>query len=249
MRVENGKRFVAFFDLLGFSSWLEADGSMEVFTYVRGFLNLMIRASLPGSVVHPDMSVTLSETDIGFVNFSDSIVFYTRDDSDGCLDTMIRVCGEFMNGVITGPSRMLRGAITHGEFYADPDANAYVGQALVDAYRLESAQDWLSCSLHASVVSLPQFERALVRYPSFIVPALVPLRSSTVIPFCLNWADKRQFRGTSFNAERGLADCERRARSSLRDNHRELEKLDLRMRLTREFIHYYNGSAGAEESA
>lgn len=240
MLAENGKRFVAFFDLLGFSSWLATDGSAEVFRYVRGFLNLMIRASLPGSIVHPDMSVTLAESDIGFINFSDSIVFYSRDDSDVCFETMLRVCGEFMNGVICGPSRMLRGAISHGEFYADPTANAYVGQALIDAYRLESAQDWLSCSFHPSVVALPQFERALRIYPNFIVRALVALRGSTVIPYCLNWADKQQFYYLSFSAERGLADCERRARDSLHNNPAELAKLDLRMKHTREFIHRYN---------
>jgi hypothetical protein len=240
MIAEDGQRFVAFFDLLGFKSWIEADGSSEVFTYVRGFLNLMIRASLPGSIVHPDMSVTLKDSNIGFINFSDSIVFYSRDDSDACFDTMLRVCGDFMNGVITGPSRMLRGAIAFGDFYADPEVNAYVGQALIDAYKLESAQDWLSCSFHPSVVVLPQFARAIDKYPTFIVPALVPLRNSTDFPYCLNWADKRQFAERSFNAERGLADCEQRARMALRDNDSEITKLELRMRHTREFVHYYN---------
>src|ERR1017187_21848 len=130
MLVNSGSRFVAFFDLLGFSSWIDDEGSMEVFTYVRGFLNLMIRSSLPGSVVHPDMSVELKESNMGFINFSDSIVFYSRDDSGECFETMLKVCGEFMNGVICGPSRMMRGAIAHGEFFADPESNAYVGKAL-----------------------------------------------------------------------------------------------------------------------
>lgn len=240
MLVEDGKRFVAFFDLLGFSAWLEAEGSAEVFTYVRGFLNLMIRAGLPGSVVNPDMSVTLGQSDIGFINFSDSIVFYSRDDSDACFQTMLKVSGEFMNGIITGPSRMLRGAMAHGDFFADPETNAYVGQALVDAYRLEGRQDWLSFSFHDSVVARPDFQTALARYPNYIVKALVPLRGSTVIPYCLNWADSRQFRHLSFNTQRGLDDCERRARMALRDNPLEVAKLDLRMKHTREFIFHYN---------
>ena len=205
MLVDSGTRYVAFFDILGFSSWLESSGSLEVFTYVRGFLNLMIRASLPGSIVHPDMSVTVENTSIAFINFSDSIVFYTRDDSKECLDTMLQVAGEFMNVVITGPSRMVRGGIAHGDFYADPDSNAYVGQALVDAYRLEGAQDWLGCSIHASVAELRQFEALRREYPNFIVPALTPLRGTDQFLFCLNWADKEYFKGTSFNAEKGLA--------------------------------------------
>jgi hypothetical protein len=241
MLVESGSRFVAFFDLLGFSAWLESEGSAEVFMYVRGFLNLMIRASLPGSIVHPDMSVTVPPSDIGFINFSDSIVFYSRDDSESCFATMLRVCGQFMNVVITGPSRMLRGAMSHGEFYADPNANAYVGKALVDAYRLEGLQDWLGFSFHDSVVALPEFGRAIAKHPNYIVPALTPLRGSKSFPYCLNWADVAQFRHVSFSAPQGLADCERRARAALRDNPMELEKLTIRMKHTRDFIRHYNG--------
>ena len=111
MLLTEGKRFVAFFDILGFSSWVENIGSKEVFIYVRGFLNLMVRSSLPGSIVNPDMSVELCKSDIGYINFSDSILFYSVDDSYQCLKTMLKICGEFMNVVICGPSRMLRGAI------------------------------------------------------------------------------------------------------------------------------------------
>lgn len=241
MLVEKGQRFVAFFDLLGFSAWLEAEGSLEVFTYVRGFLNLMIRSSLPGSIVNADMSVIVrDESNMGFINFSDSIVFYTKDDSEECLDTMIKVCGEFMNGVITGPSRMIRGAIAHGDFFADPESNAYVGQALVDAYKLEGRQDWLSFSFHDSVVKLKEFRVLAKKYPSFIVPALVPLRGDSDLPFCLNWGDTSQFREMSFNTERSLLDCYNRARRSLKNNPKETEKLERRIRLTRDFILHYN---------
>ena len=242
MLVDNGQRFVAFFDLLGFSSWLEADGSLKVFTYVRGFLNLMIRASLPGSIVHPDMSVTINSDSIACINFSDSIVFYTRDDSIECLETILNVSGEFMNVVITGPSRMIRGAIAHGEFFADPTANAYVGRALIDAYKLEERQDWLSCSIGNSVAQLPFFELLKKKYPNFIVKALVPLKDSTEYPFCINWADPNTFRNMSFSAERGLAECEQRATKTIQDNQCELNKLARRVKNTRDFLRYYNGS-------
>lgn len=96
MLVTEGKRFVAFFDILGFGSWVENEGSKKVFTYVRGFLNLMVRSSLSGSTVHQDMSVDIQKSDIGYINFSDSIVFYSRDDSYHCLKAMLRICGEFM---------------------------------------------------------------------------------------------------------------------------------------------------------
>ena len=190
MLLDDGKRFVAFFDLLGFGSWVENDGSMEVFTYVRGFLDLMVRASLPGSVVHPNMSVDVPSPDLGYVMFLDSIVFYSRDDSYECLKTMLAVCGEFMNSVICGPSRMVRGAIAYGDFFVDPEVSAYVGQALIDGYRLEGQQGWLALSLDASLTATPQFAKALEEHPGFIVRSLAPLRDSYEKPYCINWADK-----------------------------------------------------------
>ena len=239
MLLDNGKRFVAFFDILGFGSWVETAGSMEVFTYVRGFLNLMVRASLPGSVVNPDMSVDVPESDLGYVTFSDSIVFFSRDDSYDCLKTMLAVCGEFMNAVICGPSRMIRGAIAYGEFYVDPEANAYVGQALIDVYRLEGRQDWLALSMHDSLVALPQFTRALAEHPGYIVRPLVPLCDSEEMPYCINWAH-RTFIHADFNARRSLVRCYRRSLKALRGNQEELKKLKRRVKQMREFLIHYN---------
>jgi hypothetical protein len=190
MLLDDGKRFVAFFDILGFGSWVENVGSMEVFTYVQGFLNLMARSSLPGSVVHPNMSVDVPSSDLGYVMFLDSIVFYSRDDCYECLKTMLAICGEFMNSVICGPSRMVRGAIAYGDFFVDPEVDAYVGQALIEAYRLEGQQDWLALSLDASLTATPQFAKALEEHPGFIGRSLAPLRDSDEKPYCINWADK-----------------------------------------------------------
>jgi len=189
MLVTEGERFVAFFDILGFGSWVENEGSKKVFTYVRGFLNLMVRSSIPGNTVHQDMSVDIQKSDIGYINFSDSILFYSVDDSYQCLKAMLRICGEFMNVVICGPSRLLRGAIAHGEFYADPEANAYVGKALIDAYRLEREQNWIGLSLHESVEKVKDFDKAKKEHKGYIVKSLVHLENNPKeFPFCINCA-------------------------------------------------------------
>lgn len=246
MLLTDGQRYVAFFDLLGFGSWVETAGSKEVFEYVRGFMDLMIRSSLPDSTVNPDMSVDVAETGIGYVGFSDSIVFYTRDDSYASLTTMLTVCGQFMNVVICGPSRMIRGAIALGEFYVDPQANAYVGKALIDAYRLEGDQDWLALGIHESVEAAPDFSRALEEYPGYVVRALVPLRHSIKRPFCINWGHTQFIHG-SFNALKSLEDCYRRGANSLVGNKEELEKLDRRIRHTYQFLTHYNPEENAKE--
>jgi hypothetical protein len=241
MLLTEGERFVAFFDILGFGSWVESVGSKEVFTYVRGFLNLMVRASLPGSIVHSDMSVNLKKSDIGYINFSDCIVFYSRNDSYKCLKTMLKVCGEFMNVVICGPSRMLRGAITHGEFYVDSKANAYVGKALIDAFHLEKNQNWLGLSLHESVEVVKDFPKALKEYKGYIVKSLVPLKNNpTKLPYCINWANEKYLGEGSFNAIKSIEDCYNRGRESLKGNFKELEKLKRRIKNKKDFLEYYN---------
>ena len=52
-----GKRYVAFFDILGFKSWIKTDGSKKVFEYVKGYLDMMTKSSLPEATVNADMSV------------------------------------------------------------------------------------------------------------------------------------------------------------------------------------------------
>lgn len=248
MLVTEGERFVAFFDILGFGSWVESEGSKKVFTYVRGFLNLMVRSSLPGSTVHQDMSVDIQKSDIGYINFSDSIVFYSRDDSYHCLKAMLTVCGEFMNVVICGPSRMLRGAIAHGEFYADPKANAYVGKALIDAYKLEEDQDWLGLSLHESVEVIKDFPKALKEHKGFIVKSLVSLKNKPKkLPYCINWANKR-YLNASFNAMSSIETCYKRGLESLKENPKELVKLERRIKNTKNFLEYYNPEIEVKEN-
>jgi len=98
----------------------------------------------------------------------------------------------------------------------------------------------LSVSLHDSVVTLPQFTRALAKSPNYLVKALVPLRGSTQIPYCLNWADKTQLTGVSFDTDRGLDDCYQRASKTLAGNVAETDKLRIRVEHTRTFLAHYN---------
>ena len=238
MIVTEGNRYVAFFDILGFKNWVKTEGSRKVFVYIRGFMNLMIRASMPKSVVNADMSVDLETSIISYINFSDSIVFYSLDDSYEAFRSMLKVCAEFMNVIICGPTRALRGALSHGEFYADPENNAYVGQALIDAIELEKKQDWLGVSLHSSIEGSANFIRAQKEFPRLIVQSLVPLKGSSNKPFCLNWIDKDVI-VASFNVLKSLCGCLNIGLNALKDDPVNTGKLKVRISNTREFIEHF----------
>lgn len=237
MLVTDGNRYVAFFDILGFSSWVETMGSEEVFVYIRGFLNLMVRASMPNSVVNPDMSVDLESSIISYINFSDSIVYYSKDDSYESFHSMLKVCAELINIVICGPTRMIRGAISHGEFYADPENNAYVGKALIDAYRLEENQEWLGVSLDSIIEDTENFIQAQKEFPHLIVQSLVPLKNSSKKPYCLNWIDDDVVHSSS-NVFKCLDDCFNIGLDTLEGDQEEINKLRRRISNTREFIEF-----------
>jgi hypothetical protein len=233
--VTEGNRYVAFFDILGFKNWVEIEGSWNVFVYIRGFMNLIIRASMPKSVVNADMSVDLEPSIISYINFSDSIVFYSLDDSYEAFRSILKVSAEFVNVTICGPTRAIRGALSYGEFYADPENNAYVGQALIDAYELERKQDWLGVCLHSSLEGTANFIRAQKEFPSLIVQSLVPIKDSSNKPFCLNWIDKTTIHA-SFNALKSLDSCLNIGLKALKDDPEKAEKLKIRISNTREFI-------------
>jgi hypothetical protein len=148
----SGNRYVAFFDILGFKSWIEQKGSLEVFNYVKGYLDMMIKSSMPGATVNSDMSVNLEVQNVDYIYFSDTIVYYTKDDTYESFESLVRVASEFVNVFISGVSYMVRGAIAHGEFYVDSETNSYIGQALIDAYQLEESIDWLGLCLDDTVL-------------------------------------------------------------------------------------------------
>ena len=153
---------------------------------------------------------------------------------------MLKICGEFMNGIICGPSRMLRGAIAHGEFYVDSGTNTYIGKALIDAYRLEENQDWLGLSLHESVEKIKDFDRAKKEHMGYIVKPLVLLKNNpTKFPLCINWANKK-YLDASFNAMKSIELCYKRGLESLKENPKELIKLVRRIKNTKDFLEYYN---------
>jgi len=237
MIVTEGNRYVAFFDILGFKNWVETEGSHKVFVYIRDFLNLMIRASMPKSIVNADMTVDLESSVISYINFSDTIVFYSRDDSYEAFCSMLKVCAEFINVVICGPTRAIRGALSYGEFYADPENSAYVGQALIDAYEFEKKQHWLGASLHSSIEGTTNFIRAQKEFPRLIVQSLVHIKGSFNKPFCVNWIDKNII-PASFNVLKSLDGCLNVGLNALKDDPKKAEKFRIRISNTRKFVEH-----------
>lgn len=141
----NRKRYVAFIDILGFKKIVinhQIDNS-SLGEKLSEIYQSSILSSLTGENTtvekNPRMEHFLDSVGIGVYQFSDSIVLYTKGDSD---DDLIRivVCLNrlFAQSMIRGFP--LRGGLALKELYIN--GPIVVGNGLIDAADLEKAQLW-----------------------------------------------------------------------------------------------------------
>jgi hypothetical protein len=149
-------RWVTCIDLLGFSRTVrESDWATVISTYLQ---------SLEQLVDGPRRSNAVE-----YAWFSDTFILYTHDDSAACFAEIEARARFFANGLIT--LRIpLRGALSCGDFFAHKESGIFIGQALVDAYRLCEDQDWIGFVLSLAAmrrmreIGFPPDERLNYRY-------------------------------------------------------------------------------------
>lgn len=236
MNCHSGKRYISFFEIIGFKSWIEIEGSKNVFDYVKGYLNMMIESSLPNAKVNADMSVDVEVNLIDFAHFANTVIFYSKDDSSNSFEALVKSSTEFINVVMAGVSIMTKGTIAYGEFYVDMETNTYIGQALVDAYSLNSEVDWMGLCLDETVINTDDFTSFINKNPKLIRKSLTATLNRGIYPLAINWADKKYLKDISFNAIRSLDQCLERRRKELVDDQEEIENISRKVNLTKEFL-------------
>jgi hypothetical protein len=134
--------FVAFLDILGFSSLVLSE---QTGNRLQGYL-----AALQASVDAKDKT-----TPVNYVVFSDSIILTVEDDTIEGLKKIARSCSRLFANVLEHDIP-LRGAISRGSFVYQELAKGGVfiaGRAVVEAYSFESKQDWVGIMLAPSALS------------------------------------------------------------------------------------------------
>jgi len=135
-------RFIGCFDFLGFTELVRVN---PLETIVEEF-----QATIQSSIEHatrPIVTVSGEEpkkiTLARYIRFSDTIIFYTQDMSEDAFFSITETANLFITHSLAN-GFPVRGALTRGELHVDDrkGAESIVGQALIDAYRLEQAQDW-----------------------------------------------------------------------------------------------------------
>jgi hypothetical protein len=192
------ERYVAFIDIMGFRNFLLKTPTDKVYRIMRA---LHDRARLAEKQARGMLGVSAAATPIfererkgtefiRVVQFSDSIVAFTRDASS-ISSIAIRLAS--MGFIFEGISARipLRGAIARGECTVDFRHSIFFGQPIVDAYELSEDQQWYGVVEHENCEPKQEGEASVAEIQSDEVslsePHYVPLKSGNRDLCVLNW--------------------------------------------------------------
>lgn len=178
-------------DILGFSALVQStpldrliDGHMAWFR--RSLHHSLHKTAFP---TEPPAGAELQGNALlGAAWFSDTVLLYTREDSDEAVRELLATVGWLIFEGQSGRTR-IRAGIAYGEAHIDPDNSIYVGTPIVEAHQLETAQQWSGAALTpAAVERLPEYARTGEFIDWWVVPWDVPLKKGEVMQsLAVNW--------------------------------------------------------------
>lgn len=160
------KSFIAYFDFLGFQNFIEKN-DLTTQKKVMGQIYRDIELAMgvarknflnSGRNAIPD----ISESKLNCINFSDTVVFWTLDDSESSLSELIKVAHEFNRRAIES-TFPVRGSIVFGEIihnlYDDRNINgaqyainSVFGYGIIIAHQKTQRQNWAGTVLDNSLI-------------------------------------------------------------------------------------------------
>jgi hypothetical protein len=203
---EKGPWMVALMDILGFSRRLEDRGLDQAYADYRSLVDRVLvkepmrcvgTTQVPGKAGHFPM---LFSADIRYCYFSDTLLlwmpltkFYPGPFLQRCADL---VCEALLIGV------PMRGAVSLGNGFMHKKSGTYLGEAIVEAARLEAAQNWIGVCLAPSAT----WEGFMSEVsPTQLMEYAIPIkegREELASPIALDWP--RRWRETQTTS---LAEC------------------------------------------
>lgn len=150
-------RFVGFIDIMGFKDLVARSSHNEILKMMVDINGLRIR--------YGEIKWTGSAGGIRSSIFSDSIVFYSKDDTKESLHAIVCTIAALSEELF---SRGIahKGAISCGEMTVDIDNSIFFGQALIDAYLLQEELYMYGVVMHGTA------ERKLNTFSAAVIPFL-----------------------------------------------------------------------------
>ena len=162
-----GNYWIAYFDILGFKKLVsQYEGNID------SFAKIIYKNVLDEIIKRCDRISDELDKKVDYAWFSDSFILFTEDDTSASFSSLETALWEVINKVM-GTKKMLRGALSVGEFYANKERDTYIGPALIDAYeyaeKLEFIGQVMTPKAHDKL-SEPGYGINTFKYSEYQVP-------------------------------------------------------------------------------
>lgn len=178
-------RFLAHVDILGMSSIVERDPNLA-----WGVLSDLVEVrdkigNYEIQILDTKERLSIGRT-IASVTFSDTIVFFTKEDSDNELRCMIVLAVEVLHKAMCScvPVRV---GLSYGEFYFNFERSMYAGPALIEAYRAGESAQWIGIALAKSVEQRAAALDISSGNSKVVVPWELAIKDGTRQSLVINW--------------------------------------------------------------
>lgn len=181
--------FVAMLDVLGFKNLVK---DTRLSSLAESYELLLQLKRLAARVPVLNAAGGYSHV-VGTTVFSDTIVMWCNDDSEALDSLLAAVAG--LIALAIDQSWLLRCGVAYGEAVMCLEQRIFIGQPIIDAFRMEQAQKWVGGALHSSCIQhdkLAQF----MRDHDCIVPYTVPTKSGRNGPsseHAIHWGPHSDF--------------------------------------------------------
>ena len=183
---------IAVCDILGFSNLVSERPLEEVVDNAVGWFRMALKHSVLGGdfATSPPPTRDLDDhPNVAVVWFSDTILFYTRRDTDEAVGELLQAVASLLFETILEGTTKIRAGVAYGEVYMDPENSIYVGVPIVEAHQLEEKQEWAGAALTPSAcrrVRACGTAGEIARW--WVTQWDVPLKCGTVEPtLAVNW--------------------------------------------------------------
>jgi hypothetical protein len=141
---------IAICDILGFTNLVQENPLDTVVQTYLGRLRKSLHHAIhqnkiPNEV--PSLQALQAQDEVGLAWFSDTILIYTREDTDHNLMALLSCLSWLVFETIHTVGTRMRCGVSYGEAFIDPENSIYVGKPLIEAYRLEEEQAWTGGAL------------------------------------------------------------------------------------------------------
>lgn len=164
--IQMAKRFIAYFDYLGFKDFIMNNPVEYQEKFISNIFRDIENALALGKIKRPSPGVAVADmenSNLHCINFSDTVIFYTNDDSPESLKEIIEVADMF-NWQCVDYFFPVRGCLYYGEAvdknYSTKTGsvgtyrvNSIIGTGLIHAYQKAEAQSWAGSIIDETVVN------------------------------------------------------------------------------------------------